>query len=209
MSLSVGERIKVLRTLNGLTQEALASLAGLNRASISCWESGAYNPSASKAQVIAKALNCSPAFLFFGDPAIERGAWAITDTERRHDFFAITIGELLPAFLLENGYKNSFADPDLKVLALFKANNDTEPSVISTESDYVWEILNSKCVPAFKCLSEEPNAGFTVASKEIKQLLRLKEYKKALGNFRKIEQQYLEAKQYLDSFADIKGDHSD
>lgn len=60
----LGSRIKYLRTKKGLSQEALAEAAGLDRSYIGCVERGERNISAINIKRIANALNLSPAKLF-------------------------------------------------------------------------------------------------------------------------------------------------
>jgi transcriptional regulator with XRE-family HTH domain len=66
MSISIyfGRRIKLLRTEKGLTQEALASLSGLDRSYIGGVERGDRNISLINISKIAHALNISLSSLF-------------------------------------------------------------------------------------------------------------------------------------------------
>ncbi len=70
-----GERIKVLRMLSGFTQEKLAELAGINRASLVSWERGDYNPSAPAVESLGKVLLCPPGYFLFGTPSPLSGFW--------------------------------------------------------------------------------------------------------------------------------------
>lgn len=70
-----GERIKILRMLSGFTQEKLAELAGVNRASLVSWERGDYNPSAPAAQSLGKALLSPAGYFLFGSPSPQSGYW--------------------------------------------------------------------------------------------------------------------------------------
>lgn len=58
-----GERVRVLRQARGLSQEALALAAGLDRTYIGGVERGERNISLLNIQKIAQALNVSPADL--------------------------------------------------------------------------------------------------------------------------------------------------
>ncbi|MGH9948826.1 MAG: helix-turn-helix domain-containing protein [Pyrinomonadaceae bacterium] len=55
----IGERIKELRTKRGISQEALAHLADLDRTYVNSVENGKRNISIENIQKIAKALNIS------------------------------------------------------------------------------------------------------------------------------------------------------
>lgn len=70
-----GERIKILRMLSGFTQEKLAELAGVNRASLVSWERGDYNPSAPAAESLGKVLLSPPGYFLFGTPSPLSGYW--------------------------------------------------------------------------------------------------------------------------------------
>ena len=70
-----GERIKALRMLSGFTQEKVAALAAINRASLVSWERGDYNPSAPAAESLGKILLCSPGYLLFGTPSPKVAVW--------------------------------------------------------------------------------------------------------------------------------------
>ena len=58
-------RLKVARAENSLSQEQLASLAGVTRQTISSIETGQYNPSALLALVLARRLDKRFEDLFF------------------------------------------------------------------------------------------------------------------------------------------------
>ncbi len=59
-----GERVRALRTHNGLSQEEFAELCGLHRTYISGIERGVRNPTLSIILQIAAALKVPPASLF-------------------------------------------------------------------------------------------------------------------------------------------------
>jgi putative transcriptional regulator len=61
----LGNRLKVARAERGLSQEQLASLAGVTRQTISSIETGQYNPSALLALVLAQRLDKRFDELFF------------------------------------------------------------------------------------------------------------------------------------------------
>jgi putative transcriptional regulator len=61
----LGNRLKVARAEQGLSQEQLARLAGVTRQTISAVETGQYCPSALLAFVLARQLNKRVDELFF------------------------------------------------------------------------------------------------------------------------------------------------
>lgn len=203
MSMSIGERIKVLRVLNGLSQEDLASLSGINRASISCWEGDTYSPSPSKMQQLAKILGCSPAYMVFGEPCIESAMWILSDAERRQDLITNTVTVFIPKLLLENGFTHYLVDVDQKILILKRGESNNDPTIIVTESEYIWNLLTKVCLSVIKNAGKIVHSASANDTKEITHRLRIREYKKALAAFTAVEKQYLEAKMHLDSFADL------
>jgi len=83
---SFGKRLKRLRRVKGLKQEAIAALAHVNQATVSRWESGAIAPPQETVQRLLHALNQIP----FMDSALQRLVHSsslpvhlITDTDHR------------------------------------------------------------------------------------------------------------------------------
>lgn len=99
-----GERIKILRILLGLTQEQLATSAGVNRASVVSWERGSYNPSHSAATALSGVLLCSPGYLLFGDKLIGSACWQPASPQRSKYMkdYIRDVNTLLPPFFTEN-----------------------------------------------------------------------------------------------------------
>lgn len=64
---SPGEALKMLRELQGLTQNELAKITGIRQANISAIESGARQLGRERAIILAKALRVHPAVLLFPD----------------------------------------------------------------------------------------------------------------------------------------------
>ena len=62
-------RIREHRERAGLSQRALAELAGVDHAQVSRWESGGHMPSVDKARALARALEVSVEDLFNGEAA--------------------------------------------------------------------------------------------------------------------------------------------
>ena len=57
------DRLKTLRTKNGLTQQELAKKIGVSQASIFYWETGKREPSFKTIEKLAKVFGCDPLYL--------------------------------------------------------------------------------------------------------------------------------------------------
>lgn len=99
-----GERIKILRMLSGFTQEKLAALAGVNRASLVSWERGDYNPSAPAAESLGKVLLSPPGYFLFGTPSPVSGYWEPSPPKvnKYINSYLQDLESLFPAFCSEN-----------------------------------------------------------------------------------------------------------
>lgn len=64
---SPAEALKMLRELQGLTQNELAKLTGIRQSNISAIEGGSKQLGRERAMVLAKALHVHPAVLLFPD----------------------------------------------------------------------------------------------------------------------------------------------
>jgi len=64
-NVSVGESVRIIRELQGLTQSRLAELAGIPRATISAIENDRVKLGIERAKVLARVLRCHPAVLIF------------------------------------------------------------------------------------------------------------------------------------------------
>ena len=62
---SVGESVRIIRELQGLTQTQVAELAGIPRATISAIERDRVKLGVERAKTLARVLNCHPAVLVF------------------------------------------------------------------------------------------------------------------------------------------------
>jgi transcriptional regulator with XRE-family HTH domain len=62
---TVGESVRIVRELQGLSQNALADLTGIPQSTISAIENDRINLGVERAKVIARALKCHPAVLVF------------------------------------------------------------------------------------------------------------------------------------------------
>ena len=65
VEVSVGESVRIIRELQGLSQTRLAGLTGIPQATLSAIENGRVNLGVERAKVLAVALKCHPAVLVF------------------------------------------------------------------------------------------------------------------------------------------------
>ncbi len=64
-TVSVGESVRIIRELQGLSQNQLAERTGIPRATLSAIENDRVRLGVERAKVLAKALKCRPAVLVF------------------------------------------------------------------------------------------------------------------------------------------------
>jgi transcriptional regulator with XRE-family HTH domain len=62
---SVGESVRIVRELQGLSQNELARLSGIAQATLSAIENDRVRLGVERAKVLAQALRCHPAVLVF------------------------------------------------------------------------------------------------------------------------------------------------
>ena len=65
VDVSVGESVRIIRELQGLSQNELSELTKIPQSTISAIENDRVNLGVERAKVIARALNCHPAVLVF------------------------------------------------------------------------------------------------------------------------------------------------
>jgi transcriptional regulator with XRE-family HTH domain len=65
VEISVGESVRIIRELQGLSQTELSKLTGIPQSTISAIENDKVNLGIERAKVIARALKCHPAVLVF------------------------------------------------------------------------------------------------------------------------------------------------
>lgn len=65
IEVSVGESVRIVRELQGLSQNQLAALTGIPQATLSAIENDRVSLGVERAKVLAKALKCHPAVLVF------------------------------------------------------------------------------------------------------------------------------------------------
>ena len=71
VEVSVGESVRLIRELQGLSQNDLARLTGIPQSTLSAIEKCRVNLGVERAKVLARALKCHPAVLVF--PGWEAG----------------------------------------------------------------------------------------------------------------------------------------
>lgn len=65
IEVTVGESVRIVRELQGLSQSELSRLTGIPQSTISAIEKSAVNLGVERAKVLARALRCHPAVLVF------------------------------------------------------------------------------------------------------------------------------------------------
>ncbi len=65
VKVSVGESVRIIRELQGLSQNQLAGLTGIPQATLSAIENDRVRLGVERAKVLARALKCHPAVLVF------------------------------------------------------------------------------------------------------------------------------------------------
>ena len=65
VEVSVGESVRIVRQLQGLSQNQLAKLTRIPQSTISAIENGRVNLGVERAKVLARTLKCHPAVLVF------------------------------------------------------------------------------------------------------------------------------------------------
>lgn len=65
VEVSVGESVRIIRELQGLSQNRLSELTGIPQSTISAIENDRVNLGVERAKVLARALDCHPAVLVF------------------------------------------------------------------------------------------------------------------------------------------------
>ena len=74
VEISVGESVRIIRELQELSQNELASLTGIPQSTISAIENNRVNLGIERAKVLARALSCHPAVLVFPGWKLENAA---------------------------------------------------------------------------------------------------------------------------------------
>jgi len=76
IEVTVGESVRIIRELQGYSQNQLAQLSGIPQATLSAIENDRVRLGLERAKVLARALRCHPAVLVFPgwEQAVETGA---------------------------------------------------------------------------------------------------------------------------------------
>ena len=74
IQVSVGESVRIIRELQGLSQAELAKLTSIPQSTISAIENDVINLGVERAKVLARALKCHPAVLVFPGWEVEKRA---------------------------------------------------------------------------------------------------------------------------------------
>lgn len=103
LPLTIGQRIKALRVLNGFTQETLCEVnKDINRASIVNWEIGSWKPRMESLISLSATLGCDPGLLMFGKGELSNRNWQMLLPRKSDGWCALAL--LLESFLREMGY---------------------------------------------------------------------------------------------------------
>lgn len=65
IDVSVGESVRIIRELQGYSQNELARLSGISQATLSAIENDRVRLGVERAKILARALKCHPAVLVF------------------------------------------------------------------------------------------------------------------------------------------------
>lgn len=74
IDVSVGDSVRIIRELQGYSQNKLAELTGIPQSTLSAIENNRVNLGVERAKVLAKALQCHPAVLVFPGWEVESAA---------------------------------------------------------------------------------------------------------------------------------------
>ena len=65
VTVSVGESVRIIRELQGLSQNQLSRMTGIPQSTVSAIENDRVNLGVERAKILARALKCHPAVLVF------------------------------------------------------------------------------------------------------------------------------------------------
>lgn len=74
VDVSIGESVRIIRELQGLSQNELSSITGIPQSTLSAIEHDKVNIGVERAKVLARALKCHPAVLVFPDWDVDQAA---------------------------------------------------------------------------------------------------------------------------------------
>jgi len=76
VSVSVGESVRIIRELQGLSQNQLSRMTRIPQSTLSAIENDRVNLGVERAKVLARALKCHPAVLVFPGWQVDTGSAA-------------------------------------------------------------------------------------------------------------------------------------
>lgn len=76
VDVSVGESVRIIRELQGLSQNQLSRMTGIPQSTLSAIENDRINLGVERAKVLARALKCHPAVLVFPGWQVDTGSAA-------------------------------------------------------------------------------------------------------------------------------------
>ena len=71
VNVSVGKSVRIIRELQGLSQNQLSKMTGISQSTLSAIEHDRVNLGVERAKVLARALQCHPAVLVFPGWSLE------------------------------------------------------------------------------------------------------------------------------------------
>lgn len=103
--METANRIKILRMLNGFTQEAVAAILGVPRPSIVVWEAAKHPPAQQYVVRFAELVGVEPGYLLFGRPhQVSSAVWIPASPGRPQNYapYLRDVSLLFPSILKEN-----------------------------------------------------------------------------------------------------------
>lgn len=104
--MNISQRIKLLRLLNGLTQESLAGLANVSRPALVNYEKNEYDPIDSVVIRLANIFDVEPGYIRYGSPIVSGCVWHLQTPRHSVRRLALLadLQQLLPEFIYENQF---------------------------------------------------------------------------------------------------------
>lgn len=104
--MEISERLNILRVLNGFSQEDLSDKSGINRSSLSYYESAKTAPSSNVIDKLVAIYRVPKNYLLNGFPRVYANVWIPKRPQRKQHAkeYDRDIKELLPKFIIENEF---------------------------------------------------------------------------------------------------------
>ena len=155
-------RLKTLRILNKMSQQALAMKTELKQASVANYERGTYGIPEGSINKLSHVLNVDRAYLTYGYPALSGKVWQPpAEGKGLHKDLA----ELLPQFLAENGF-NTFAIRRYLNGYIFLLEADDGRKCLMLASDQNWKTIED-AVYAKKSMQTDELFGHDFKADEV------------------------------------------